>query len=321
VSGGSPLKIAILGVGGVGGYFGGRLAQSGAEVTFICRGEHLAAIRERGLRVESIAGDFVIHPARATDRPEEIGPVDFVLICVKAPQLEAAARQVGPLLGPQTLVVPTQNTIESIRLLPQIVPAEHVVGGFCRILSSRAAPGLIRHVGATPDITFAHLDGHADPRLEALRDLFTKVGVTATIPSDIVAKLWEKLIFVATLGGIGALARAPIGIVRTVPECRAMLEAGMREIEQLGLARGIAISPGIVESYMGYIDRLEAASVTSMHRDLQTGRPSELYECVGALVQAAREIGHPVPIYTLMFAALLPVELRSRGELAFPDEP
>lgn len=321
MSGGPPLKIAIQGAGGVGGYFGGRLAQSGAEVTFLCRGAHLAAIRERGLRVESVAGDFVIDAARATDQIEEVGPVDFVLICVKAFQLEAAARQLGPLLGPRTLVVPTQNTIESIRRLPQIVGAEHVVGGFCRILSSRAAPGLIRHVGATPDITFGHLDGHADPRLEALRDLFTQVGVTATIAPDIVAKLWEKLIFVATLGGIGALARAPIGVVRTVPECRAMLEAGMREIEQLGRARGIAIAPGIVESYMGYIDRLEPTSVASMQRDLQSGRTSELYECVGALVQAAREIGQPMPIHTLVFAALLPVELRNRGELAFSDEP
>ncbi|MGH7536583.1 MAG: ketopantoate reductase family protein, partial [Gemmatimonadales bacterium] len=186
------MRIAVFGTGAVGGYFGGRLAQAGAEVVFIARGDHLAAIRRGGLKVTSVAGDFVVQPAGATDDPSAPGPVDVVLLGVKAWQVAEAAEAMRPLLGPRTFVVPLQNGIEAPERLAEVLGPAKVLGGLCRIIGYVVAPGHIRHVGVEPYIGFGELDASSGERAETLRQAFSGArGVTADIPSDIRAAMWS----------------------------------------------------------------------------------------------------------------------------------
>ncbi|WP_309893125.1 2-dehydropantoate 2-reductase [Archangium sp.] len=314
------MRIAVIGAGGVGGYFGGRLAAAGEEVTFLCRGAHLRALQEHGLRVESIKGDFSVHPLRVTDRPEDLGTPDIILLCVKSFQVPEVAPGLRGNIGPNTLVVPLQNSIEPLRVLPPILGEEHVVGGMCRIISFQAGPGIIRHVSAEPDVTFGRRDGQDEPRLEALRAAFVRAGVSATLSRDIQATLWEKLVFVATMGGLGAVTRAPIGVIREMPETRAMFERAMREVMAVAQASGMRVAANIVEQYMTYIDALTPTATSSMQRDIQEERVSELLECNGAIVTQARRVGVSASIHEFIYSSLLPGELRRRRRLTFPGD-
>jgi 2-dehydropantoate 2-reductase len=223
------VRIAVFGSGAVGGYFGGRLAEAGEDVAFIARGEHLTAIRRSGLRVTSIAGDFVVRPARVTDDPSSLGPVDVVLLGVKAWQVPEAVGALQPLVGPRTVVVPLQNGIEAPDRLAAALGVEHVLGGLCRIIGYLVAPGQLRHAGAEPYIAFGPLDPSTRDRAEALRAAFGRArGVVVEIPSDIRAAMWSKFLFIAALSGVGALTRAPVGILRDQPECRRLLTTRWR---------------------------------------------------------------------------------------------
>ena len=193
------MRIAVFGSGGVGGFFGGKLAQAGEEVIFIARGRHLDAIRRDGLRVESVGGDFRIRPARAESDPILVGPVDVVLVGVKAWQVPEAAQAIQPLVGPATVIIPLQNGVEAAAQLAAVLGAQYVAWGLCRISCLVAAPGVIRHVGIEPYIGFNWLDRHPDPRLEALQAAFGRVGVKAEIPEDIQVKVWKKFVFIAAI--------------------------------------------------------------------------------------------------------------------------
>jgi 2-dehydropantoate 2-reductase len=313
------MRIVVVGAGGVGGYFGGRLAAAGEEVIFLCRGAHQRAIREHGLRVESTLGDFTVAPAQAMDSPADIGIADIILLCVKGFQVAEVAPSLKVCLGPHTLVIPLQNSIEPLTLLPAVLGESHVAGGLCRIVSFQAGPGLIRHVAAEPDITFGRLDGREDPRLERLRAAFERARVSVKLSSHIQVALWEKLVFVATMGGLGAVTRAPIGVVRQLPETRALFEQAMREVKAVAEASGVRVAGNVVEQYMGYIDTLAPSATASMQRDIMEGRVSELLECNGPIVALARELGVPTPIHGFLYSTLLPGELHRRGRLAFPD--
>jgi 2-dehydropantoate 2-reductase len=220
------LRIVVFGTGAVGGYFGGRLAQAGEEVHFIARGRHLAAIRERGLRVSSVEGDFLVRPARVTDEPSALGSSDVVLLGVKAWQVPQAAEAMRPLVGERTVVVPLQNGIEAPDQLAAVFGVSRVLGGLCRILAYLESPGHIRHAGVAPYIAFGELDPSGSSRAEALRRVFAGArGVTAEVASDIRAAMWSKFMFIAALSGVGALTRAPIGVIRSQPETRRLLDA------------------------------------------------------------------------------------------------
>ena len=215
------MKIAIFGTGGVGGYFGARLAQAGEDVTFIARGLHLHTIQENGLRVESILGNFIVRPAKASDDPAKIGPVDLVILGVKAWQVPEAAEAIKPLIGPQTVVLPLQNGISAASQLEAVVGREHVLGGLCRISVLIAAPGVIRHVAISPTIAFGELDAQPSPRVDSLRQVFARCqGLTVQEPADINVALWEKFIFIVSVGGLGAATRQPMGVFRSLPETR-----------------------------------------------------------------------------------------------------
>lgn len=312
------MRIAVFGSGAVGGYFGGRLAEAGEDVAFVARGEHLAAIRRSGLGVTSIDGDFVVHPARATDDPAALGPVDVVLLGVKAWQVSEAAGALRPLVGSRTIVVPLQNGIEAPERLADVLGAEHVLGGLCRIIGHLVAPGRIRHAGAEPYIAFGPLEPSTRDRAEALRAAFGRTrGVRVEIPSDIRAAMWSKFLFIAALGGVGALTRAPVGIIRGQPECRRLLHEAMVEIREVAAGHGIALPADLIQQTLAYVDSLPADGTASMQRDIVHGRPSELDAQIGAVVRLGERAGVGVPLNRAMLSALLPLERMARGELEF----
>lgn len=311
------MRIAVFGTGGVGGYFGGRLAHAGEDVVFIARGEHLRALRGDGLRVDSPDGDFTVCPAQAAEDPQEVGPVDAVILGVKAWQVGQAAEAMRPLIGPETFVVPLQNGVEAPSQLAAVFGSEHVFGGFCYIVSFIVGPGCIKHGGMKPYIAFGELDNRPSERGQRLLDAFSRAGVTAEMPSDVNAAMWAKFLFIASLSGVGAVTRTPAGVIRSLPETRQMLEEAVTEIAALAKARKINVKDDAVSATMAVIDGLPPQTTASMQRDIMEGRPSELLSQNGAVVRLGREGGVPVPLNEFIYSSLTPLELRARGEVQF----
>lgn len=312
------MRIAVFGAGGAGGYFGGRLAQTGEDVVFIARGEHLQALRTHGLRVDSVKGDFVLESVEATDDPSQAGVVEVVLLGVKAWQVPEAAQAMRSLIGPETFVVPLQNGVEAPAQLAAVLGAQHVLGGLAKIISFKVGPGHIRHAGAEPYVAFGELDNRPSERAERLRQAFERVGVTVEIPPDIQAALWDKFLFVVSWGGVGAVTRAPIGVLRTVPETRQMLEGAMHEIFAVARAREIALPEDAIRKTIAFVDTLPPSGTTSLQRDIVEGKPSELASWNGALVRLGQEAGVATPLHAFIYHSLLPLELRARGQVQFP---
>jgi len=310
------MKIAVIGAGGVGGYFGGRLAQAGIDTTFIARGATLEALRTKGLRVESVNGDFTIERPRATDDPHAVGQVDAVLLAVKAWQIPEAAESAKPMLGPSTIVVPLENGIDAPETIAAILGSQHAIGGLCAIVSFIVAPGHIRHAASEPMVMFGELDNTRSERVERLHRAFVQAKVTAEIPQDIHRSMWTKFLFIATLSGIGALTRVPIGVWRSMPEIRAIATDSLREVVALATARGIDLGPDAVEKTWQRYDALAPASTSSLQRDVMDGKPSELDAQLGAIVRLAKEAGVPVPVTAMMYHSLLPQERLARQNAA-----
>lgn len=310
------MRIAVFGTGGVGGYFGGRLAQAGEDVVFIARGEHLEAMRKNGLRVDTIQGDFTIQPVQATDDPQRVGQVDIILVAVKAWQVSEAAVAMRPMVGHQTGVVPLENGVDAPAQLIAALGATPVLGGLCKISAFIAQPGHIRHVGIEPYVAFGELDNRHSQRAEALSEAFKRAGVTVQIPPDIQAAMWEKFIFIAAISGVGAVIRAPAGIIRSLPETRQMLKDAIQEIATVARALKVNLPDEIAAHTINFIDNLPADVTASMQRDIIAGKPSELGSQNGALVRMGLETGVPTPTNAFIYHSLLPQELQARGGLA-----
>ena len=306
------MRFAVFGTGGAGGYYGARLALAGEDVTFIARGEHLRVIREHGLRVDSVKGDFVLQSAQATNNPGQVGTVDVVILGVKAWQVPEAAEAMGPLLGPESVVVPLQNGVETPDQLAAVLGREHVFGGLAKIFSSIIGPGHIHHVGGPTSVTFGELDNRPSERAENLLGVFTRAGIGADIPADIHVAMWEKLLFIASVGGVGAVTQATIGIIRTLPESRRMLEEGMREIFQVGRAQKIQLDQDVVERTMTFTDNQPPDGTTSMQRDIIAGRPSEIEAWNGAVVRLGRQVKVATPVHAFLYRSLLPLDTRAQ---------
>lgn len=313
------MRIAIFGVGGVGGYFGGRLAQTEAtKVIFIARGAHLQAMREQGLQVKSIKGDFTVQPVEATDNPAEVGPVDVVLVAVKAWQVADAAQTIKPMVGPDTVVVPLQNGVESPRQLADILGAEHVLGGLCRIVSYITAPGHIHQAGGDPYVAFGELDNRPSERVKQLLRIFGQTtGVIAENPPDIQAAMWSKFLSIASWSGVGAVTRAPVGVWRHLPETRQLWQHAMREVFDVAVTRNIALPDGVIDKFTAYVDALPPQATASMQRDIMNGRPSELETLSGGVVRLGREVDVATPTHAFIYHALLPLELKAQGKVEF----
>ncbi|MGE5189985.1 MAG: 2-dehydropantoate 2-reductase [Gemmatimonadota bacterium] len=312
------MRIAIFGPGGAAGYFGARLASAGENVVMIARGDHLRAIRSDGLRVEGADGDFVAHPADVSDDPAHVGAVDVVIVGVKTWQLPDAARAMRPLLGPTTFVVPLQNGVEAADQLAAILGRGRVLGGLARVFSFIAGPGRIRRLRGPAEMAFGELDRRPSDRVQRLREFLSRAGLAATIPPDVHVALWEKFLFIVPIGGLGAVARAPLGILRAVPETRGLLEQGMREILEVARGWKIPLAPEVVARTMGFVDGLPPDATMSMQRDVAAGRPSELEAWNGAVGRLGRQVGVPTPLHDVLYRCLQPLELRARGALRFP---
>lgn len=306
------MRIAVFGTGGVGGYFGGRLAEAGEDVIFIARGDHLRAIKEKGLKVDSRNGDFVIYPAAATDTVSDVGVVDLVLVGVKAWQVPEAARAMKPLVGANTTVLPLQNGVDAASQLVDTLGPESVIGGLCRIVSFVVEPGHIRHAGAMPSVIIGELDNRQSQRIATIEELFKRAGVEITIAKDIQVALWTKFLFIASFSGIGAIANAPAGILRTDPQWRTQMLQAMQEIYALAHARGINLPPDSVDKVMAFVDALQDDATSSMQRDIAAGKPSELDAQNGAVVRMAHEAGIEVPTHALIYHTLRPLEDKAR---------
>ena len=301
------MRITIFGTGGVGGYFGGRLAQAGEDVTFIARGEHLRAIESNGLRVDSSSGDFVVYPAQATDNVAEVaevGETDLIVLGVKAWQVPDAARAIRPVVGPGTTVVPLQNGVDAVPQLVAELGSDNVIGGLCRIVSYVVAPGHIRHAGFTPTIIIGELDNRHSERIETIAQVLRHAGLDTTIAPDIQVALWTKFLFIASFSGVGAMADAPAGVIRSDPKWRAQIQSAMEEIYALAHARGVKLPPDSVAKVMAAVDALPEDATSSMQRDIAAGKPSELESQNGAVVRMAHEAALDVPTHTLIYETL-----------------
>ncbi|QGF23341.1 2-dehydropantoate 2-reductase [Raineyella fluvialis] len=304
------MRFAVIGAGGLGGFFGGLLANGGHEVHFVVRGRTLAALLDTGL---SITGGFRAHLDRveATDDARTIGHVDVVLVTVKAGQLPDIATQLPPLVGPQTIVLTMQNGVEAPDTVAEVVGREHVVPCVVRIFTQLEEPGRISHHGGAGSVTFGAWDNVETPLIEATRAAFEGVGISAPEPPDIWVDLWTKAMFIIPTGALGTLSGQPMGEVRTA--LRDELSACIAEIEAIARARGVRLPPDAVERTLAFVDEQPADATTSLQRDLMHGRASELDSQAGAVVRLGRQVGVPTPRHDLMYAVLSLRERAARG--------
>ncbi len=305
------MKVAVLGAGGVGGYFGGLLGKAGHDVTFIARGPHLQAIVQQGLSIKSPHGDFVVHPAKATAVPKEIGAVDYVIVAVKHYQLSEAVTSLPPLMGQGTTVVPLLNGIDAHEHVIQVVGSGPVVGGLCSLVSMIEAPGIIRHETLLHRIILGELDGSKTERVENLVEAWKSCGAEAIHADDIFVAMWTKFLFIASFGGITSLCRSTAGEVLDTPETRELFVQAMEEVESIALKQEIALAPDIVQSTLSFVEGVEPSATSSMQRDVAADRPFELEAFSGTIVRLGRQLGVKTPIHDTIYALLLPALKRA----------
>lgn len=290
------MRITVMGSGAVGGYFGAKLAQGGADVGFVARGANLAAIRERGLRIESKLGDIHLQNVRANDDPVALGPADYVLICVKLWDTEAAARSVAPIVGPNTAVISFQNGVQKDDVLREVLGEKALLGGLCYIGSTIAEPGVIRHTGVMQKLVFGEFDGSRSARATALLETCIKGGIDAEISADIRRALWEKFVFLVGLSATTTTIRKPIGPIRSNPQTRSLFLDVMREVVAVGRAHGVNVPADWAENRLAFSDGLPAEMTSSMHMDLERGSRLEVPWLSGGLVALAKAVNVPTPM-------------------------
>jgi len=306
------MKIAIMGTGGVGGYYGGLLADKGHEVNFIARGAHLKAIQENGLQIKSIHGDFNVKPAQATDDPAQIGPVDLVVFCTKTYSIDESAKQIKPLVASETTILPLQNGIDAADRIGAIVGMEHMLGGATWISSAVHAPGLIKQVSDFRRVVMGELDGHVSSRIEVIHGAFEATGINAEISENILKVLWTKFVFISAASSLGSLTRLPLGEYRSVPETRTMITDLMREVEAVARAQEVDLDEDVVQKSLAFMDNAAPHIKASMQLDVEAGRRSEIEAMIGVIGRKGRELGIPTPVADMVYASLLPQEIASR---------
>jgi 2-dehydropantoate 2-reductase len=299
------MKIAAMGAGGVGGYFGARLQQAGHDVTFFARGKHLEAIRTNGLKLESPHGNALLK-VRVLEDPREAQVADVVLFAVKLWDTETAAERLRPIVGPETAIIPFQNGVESIARLRKVFPEKAVLGGSAYIATRVKAPGVIEHTGEMSRLQFGPVLPSQKEQAEAFLAACRAAKINAEIPDDIVKANWEKFVFLVAVSSATAVARAPLGVVRSDPDLRWLFEQAMRETWRLGRARGVALADDFVEARMKFADSLHAGMKASLAHDLENrGRLEAPWLC-GAVARMSGEAGLDAPVNRAVYAALKP---------------
>jgi 2-dehydropantoate 2-reductase len=300
------MRIAVIGAGGVGGYFGARLAQAGHDVVFVARGAHLAAIRECGLAIESARGNATIKNALATDDPATLAPCDVIMFCVKLWDVESAARQIAPLVAKGGVVIPFQNGLASHEILARTLGGAHLLGGVAYIGATVRAPGVIAHTGTMARLRIGAFPGGPADRAAAFVDACIQAGIDTELSADIERALWEKFCFLSAFSGCTCLIRRPIGAVRSDPDVRAVFESAIREGWAVGCKRGVALADDYVAQQLAASDAFPADMNSSMLNDLNAGNRLEAPWLSGAVARMAGESGLPAPVSATLFAAVKP---------------
>ena len=298
------MRIAVIGAGGIGAIYGASLAKAGADVTFVARGAHLAAMRERGLKVEGDRGEMHISPAQATDDPSDIGPVDIVLFCVKLWDVESAGATIRPLIGPETGVIPLQNGVDAHERLIPVLGREAVMGGTAFVTGSIVAPGIVRQTGTYQRMTFGELDGTISPRGKRLAELCAQAGFEGVLSPDVLVPLWDKFTMLVPLANVNALTRAPLGKYRADPDSWSLVLGSVHETVAVGRAEGINLAPDAADKAIALIRSMPDHHMTSMGNDLLRGNRLELPWFAGKVVELGRKHGVPTPVNSVVYAAL-----------------
>jgi 2-dehydropantoate 2-reductase len=311
------MRVAVMGAGGTGGYFGGLLARAGEDVTFIARGAQLRALQTGGLRVRSrLAGDFDL-AVRVTADPAEVGPVGLVLFCVKTYDTEAAAERIRPLVGSDTVILPVQNGIDDAERIGRVVGSAPVIGGVALVSSVLEAPGVVSQTAGVGRLIVGELGGGASPRIERLVGVLARAGIPAQAHPDIRVALWQKFVFICAFSGLTALTRLPIGPILANPETARLYRETMAEVAAVGHAEGVALPDTVVDEVAAMTARLEPWARGSLYYDLMAGRRLELAALQGTVVRLGRARAVPTPANGVIHAALSPY---ADGPPAVPSE-
>lgn len=305
------MRIAIIGAGGVGGYFGGKIANAGYDTTFFCRGENLNALQTSGLMVKSINGDFKIDEINATDKLTNLEGADLILVCVKAWQVKEIAEGLKSIIHTNTVVLPLQNGILAAEELSTEINPKNIIGGLCKIISKIESPGVINHLGIEPSIVIGELKGEKSNRIIAINEVLNESGINSIISEDISAELWQKFIAIC-VSGLLAVTRSTYGVVRELRETRTLMEALISEIYFVSQKAGINLNNNIVEKTIAFIDTYPYDSTSSLTRDVWEGKPSEIDYQNGTVVKLGKKYGVNTPVNEFIYNCILPMEIRAR---------
>lgn len=306
------MKIAVIGSGGVGGYFGAKLVKEGYDVTFVARGAHLEAIRNKGLQVKSIFGDFNVDNVKATNRITELDPPDLILLGVKAWQIKEIRHELKTILKKDSMILPLQNGVLAASELSERIDKRNILGGLCRIISKIDSPGVIQHVGVKPTIVFGELDKAVSDRVTKVNDIFQTAGIDSKVSEDIEADLWRKFIAIC-VSGLLAVSNTTYGELRETKETRKLMIALFNEIYLLAKKIGVNIESDFVEKTVAFIDSFPFESTSSLTRDVWEGKPSEIEYQNGTVVRLGKKHGIETPVNNFVYSCILPAEIKARG--------
>lgn len=307
------MKIAIIGTGGIGGYFGGRIAKAGYDVTFIARGAHLKAIQKNGLSVKSILGDFSLERVKASDKIADLGESDLVILGVKAWQVKDVAAELKPIIKGDAMVLPLQNGVLAIDELKEKLHIKNVLGGLCRIMSKIESPGVVDHFGIEPAIIFGEIDNSTTERVRMVNELLSASGIHSIVSTDIYSDLWKKFIPIC-VSGLLAVTKTTYGELRELKETRQLMLDLLNEIYQLSQKIGIYIEHDFLDKTIAFIDSFPYNSTSSLTRDVWEGKPSEIEYQNGTVIKLAQKFGIKTPVNSFVYSCILPMELKARSK-------
>lgn len=309
------MKIAIMGAGGVGGYYGGLLAASGQEVIFVARGAHLKALREKGLRVKSVLGDFCVSPVQATDNPADVGVVDLVIVATKTYHTDEAALAIKPMIGPRSSVISFQNGVDAVERIGAVVGKDHMLGGATWLSAAIEAPGVISQYSQFRRIVLGEPGGRITTRAEAVAGVLRTTPASIELVPHIEQVLWTKFVFISAISVLGSLTRVSLGAFRQLPEARALLTEAISEVVAVARAKGVTLEKDILERTLAFIDSAAPDIKPSMQRDIEAGRVSELDSMIGVVVRLGRELDVHTPVMGFTYAVLKPGHIIASGIL------
>ncbi|MCH4822732.1 2-dehydropantoate 2-reductase [Gramella lutea] len=306
------MEILVYGIGGVGGYFGGKLAEAGHEVSMIARGEHLKEIQKHGLEVESIKGNFKVKPKKATSDVSEVPTPDLIILGIKSWQIPEVAKELEPIIGENTIILPLQNGADNYEKLIQILPEKNILAGLCFIVSFIEVPGKVKHASYEPKIVFGEADNLQSQRVKKIQDILDEAGVENNVPENIQLEIWKKFLFICTVSGIGGLTRVPIDRIRSSEYLHEMMINTAKEIIEVAKAKNIPLTEKHLEMVFEIINSQPEGTTASTQRDIMNGKPSELENFNGYIVKEGDRLGVEIPVNRYIYECLKPMEEAAR---------